>query len=757
MCLLKVSQKSKKRIRLCFDVPAFRVSWKQIHTPLLIVSSNPLGKGKTCEFSIADVQAAHIQHDACAFREELHVSKEMEDRWMTITYYNHKKGTVKYLHLIADTVHDFKRLNSQFKYITGIVRGSCIGTALTMDDTSREVRQYLTLTDVFKYSRRLNININRQFLEDTFNALATTHQDERGLDFDQFKEFVSTIKARTDMREIWQRHCGPNHAMTFDRFSEFVLRVQCDHHEPAALNKIFKRFCFKGHNRWFPENLNNYLLSKYSVPLVEDGDVDYYNYPLNDYFISSSHNTFLTGRQVADLSSVEGYVRALQRGCKCLEIDLWDGNGSLDADEDEPLVKHGRSFTTAIPFSHVIQTIKRHAFMVSSMPVILSLEVRCGHACQLQAVRILHNVLGSSLLTRPLDDSTILPSPLQLRHKFLIKVKKTSVHDPLTSTEMVSASSNNSTSTPSTTNSFSEDSTSSRRSSFSIRRRNHGIKITPSLSGLGIYFQGIKFRNFSLPELKTFNHVFSLSENLINSMLKDQAKRIAIDKHNRRYLMRVYPSKKRITSSNMLPLPYWKHGVQMVATNWQTYDLAQQLNELLFEGIARQGYCLKHPYLRRPLIRSSRVVPELTPTPISQTLEVEVISAHSLPKVRGKDDVINPFVTFEVFGHSCTVDWTQTSALVRSTLIVSANGFNPTWNEAFAAKITATQEMTFVKFTIQTMHSDGEACTIGQIVHKLSSLKQGYRYLPINDPSGEELVGSTLFVKLIHTSRDTHK
>ena len=61
--------------------------------------------------------------------------------------------------------------------------------------------------------------------------------------------------------------------------------------------------------------------------------------PINDYYIKSTHNTYLTSHQLTGKSSTKMYSTSLLYNFRLVELDCYNGDG------DDIIITHGWIYT----------------------------------------------------------------------------------------------------------------------------------------------------------------------------------------------------------------------------------------------------------------------------------------------------------------------------------------------------------------------------------------------------------------------------
>ncbi|CAM5164307.1 unnamed protein product, partial [Natator depressus] len=256
---------------------------------------------------------------------------------------------------------------------------------------------------------------------------ADTDENQGTLTFEEFSVFYKMMSLRRDLYLLLLSYSDKKDHLTVEEFAQFLKMEQ-------KMNNVTTEYCLDIIRKFEVSEENkeqNVLGIEGFTSFMRSSACDIFNplhsevhqdmdQPLCNYYIASSHNTYLTGDQLLSQSKVEMYARVLQDGCRCVEVDCWDGP------DGEPVVHHGYTFTSKILFRDVVEAISKNAFVKNEFPVILSIENHCSIQQQKKIAQYLKEIFSdkldlSSVIT---GDSKQLPSPQSLKGKILVKGKK---------------------------------------------------------------------------------------------------------------------------------------------------------------------------------------------------------------------------------------------------------------------------------------------------------------------------------------------
>ncbi|XP_074973798.1 1-phosphatidylinositol 4,5-bisphosphate phosphodiesterase delta-4 isoform X2 [Caretta caretta] len=591
----------------------------------------------------------------------------------------------------------------------------------------------------FKEVRQLLKMMNMDMNEDhALRLFQMADRSESGtLEGEEFVLFYKALTRRDDVLDVFQVFSQDGKKLTLLEFVDFLQQEQLEGENTQEFAmELIARYepseTARARHMLSVDGFLLYLLSPEGAifnpahgPLCQD-----MTQPLCHYFISSSHNTYLLEDQLRGQSSVEGYIRALKRGCRCLEVDCWDGPSG------EPVVYHGHTFTSKIPFKDVVTTLGQYAFQASDCPVILSLENHCGPEQQDLLAQHLKGILGERLLMAPLDGHgpTQLPSPQELRGRIILKGKRAEslAHSPSGQPDKA----------PEGEASEDDDEPEAEEDSLSQEAKGKAKKSqAKELSDCIIYCHSVPFRSFqqALAHRRPYETA-SLPEAKARKLIKEAGNEFV--RHNAWQLTRIYPSGLRTDSSNYDPQEMWNVGCQLVALNVQTAGAEMDLCDGLFQQNARCGYVLKPAFLRDAGTAFDPDNPRSRAGGGPWSLAIQVISGQQLPKVASSkaSAIVDPLVRVEI--HGVPADQGR-----QETQYVDNNGFNPSWGETLQFKVHV-PELALVRFVVEDYDKTSRNDFVGQFTLPFASIKSGYRHVHLLSKDGTAIPPSSLFVHI---------
>ncbi|XP_009790378.1 phosphoinositide phospholipase C 4 [Nicotiana tabacum] len=569
---------------------------------------------------------------------------------------------------------------------------------------------------------------------------------------------VTEAEPPSDVKEAFKKYTENGNQMNSEQLLKFLIEVQGETLLTVGdADAIIRQILQKRHpitkltrQTLALEDFHHFLFNTELNPPINYKVHHDMNAPLSHYFIFTGHNSYLTGNQLTSDCSDVPIMKALKKGVRVIELDIWP-----NSDKDDIHVLHGRTVTTPVELIRCLKSIKEHAFVASPYPVVITLEDHLTPDLQAKVAQMLTETFGEMLFVPESDSLKECPTPEELKHRIIISTKPPKEYLEASASTTASKERRNSSqrsncseddvwgTEPSSLTADQDENEKSDSDNFEDEDdSNHRPQLASAYKRLIAIHAG-KPKGGLKEALKVDpNKVrrLSLSEQALEKAAESHGTEIV--RFTQRNILRVYPKGTRFNSSNYKPLIGWMHGAQMVAFNMQGYGRALWLMHGMFRSNGGCGYVKKPDFLLN-VGPNNEVFDPKAKLPVKKTLKVKVYMGDGwhLDFKQTHFDLYSPPDFYTRVG----IAGVPADELMKKTK-AKEDKWTPVWDEEFTFPLTV-PELALLRIEVHEYDMSEKDDFAGQTCIPVSELKPGIHAVPLCDRKGEKYSSARLLMR----------